>query len=93
MRRLVAAEKGETDPYVPDEQPPFFHDIDYIVRTWLEHKIHHTYPEPGGYNEQCEWLMRDWHVVNMYNVRVEHGEFSAPPIPQNAPNWQSMVTD
>lgn len=93
MRRLIAAEKGETDNAVPDVQPPFYHDIDYVLRTWLEHKIHHTYPEIGGYLDQCEFLMRDWHVVNMYNVRVEHGEFSAPPIPQNAPDWQGLMTD
>lgn len=93
MKRLIAAEKGETDPYIPGTQPPIYHDVDYVMRTWLEHKIHHTYPEPGGYNDQCEWLMRDWHVVNMYNIRVEHGESSILAMPESGFDWDGLMTD
>ena len=64
-------EEGEV--VIPPEPPPFKHGVDYVIRTWLEHKIHHTYPEPGGYNDQDEDLMDDWHTVNMYYSRLWHG--------------------
>lgn len=93
MRTLLLAEKGEDTQETPSEQPSFYHDVDYLVRTWLEHRLHHTYPDAGGYNDQCEWLMKDWHVLSMYYIRAEAGVFTAVQIPDNAPDYHTLMGD
>lgn len=94
MRRVVAADKGETDDDVPNTPPRLWHDADYVIRTWMEHRTHHTYPEPGGYNDQDEWLMLDWHVMNVYYSRVHAGVFGGVALNViNATNWQSIMKD
>lgn len=93
MRRVIAADKGEDNDEIPNEPPFIFEDVDYVIRTWLEHRIHHTYPELGGYNDQDEWLMRDWHVMNVYYSRVAAGVFSAMPLPKQAQDWQTLMKD
>jgi hypothetical protein len=81
MRVLVASDKNEELKDIPGEQPRFYHEVDYVMRTWLEHRLHHLYPEAGGYNDQDEYLMRDWHTLSMYYIRVYHGEFTAFVMP------------
>lgn len=95
MQVLVRAEAGEENNTVPDEQPTFHHEIDYVIRTWLERKMHHTYPEPGGYNDQDAQLVEDWHTMNMYHIRVEKGVFTEVALPgiDSAPNWMDMGRD
>lgn len=93
MQVLVKAEKGEDNDSVPNEQPAFYHDIDYVIRTWLEHRVHHTYPDPGGYNDQDERLMDDWHTMTMYYIRIEKGVFSAPPKMEGAQQWGDLLRD
>lgn len=91
MRMLVKAEKGEDSGDIPDEQPPVAHDIDYVIRTWMEHHIHHTYPRAGGYDDQDADLMDDWHILSMYYVRVERGIFTVMSMPTNGADWQTMM--
>lgn len=76
MKQIIAMEKGEESKDIPDEPPPFRHEIDYVIRTWLEHKLHHTYPDIGGYNDQDSDLMDDWHIMNVYYARVSMDVFS-----------------
>lgn len=93
MRSLLAAEKGEDKSDVPQEQSHFYHDVGYVIRTWLEHRLHHTYPEMGGYNDQDEYLMRDWHTLSLYYVRAEAGVFTAVQMPTNAPHYSALMGD
>lgn len=81
-------EKGEDeDNDVPDEPPPFQNEVGYVIQTWLEHKLHHTYPEQGGYNDQNLSLVDDWHIMNMYYVRILKGVSSALVMPEHGPSW------
>lgn len=85
---MIRVEKGEDEnDDVPDEPPPFQNEIDIVIRTWLEHKLHHTYPDVGGYLDQDSSLMDDWHIVNMYYSRVWHGVTQPVLIPKDAPSW------
>ena len=95
MMKLVNAEKGEKIYDIPDEQPPLHYPIDYVLRTWLEHKYYHTYPEAGGYNDQCLFLMADWGTLTMYHIRVENGVFTEIVLPDvsDAPSWLDMGRD
>lgn len=94
MRTLLRAESGkENNDEPPDEQPPFFHEADYVIRTWLEHRMHHTYPDDGGYNSQCSWLMRDWHILSMYYLRAEKGVYSHISMPTGGAEWQTQMGD
>lgn len=93
MTRWVANEKGEDedDDVLPDLSE-LNHDAEYVIRTWIEHKLHHTYPEPGGYNDQDEYLMDDWHTMNLCYLRVCAGQLMIPAFLQfdgaNRPNWR-----
>lgn len=91
MRDVVRFEKGEGGGEVPDPPSKLFHERDYVMRTWLEHKLHHTYPDLGGYNDQDEYLMRDWHTMNLYYARVYAGEFVAELVPDDVDHWQSIL--
>ncbi len=93
MDVLVKAEKGESAGETPGEQPTFHYPIDYVIRTWIEHKLHHIYPDAGGYNDQCKYLMEDWHTVNMYHIRVAKGELSAQIIDEEAIPLQDLRRD
>jgi hypothetical protein len=86
-------DKGEDLDYTPSTPRKLFHDADYVKRTWLEHKIHHLYPDPGGYNDQDAHLMLDWHTLNVYYTRVMHNDFSAPMIPMADTPWQDLMQD
>ena len=71
-------EKGEEDDDpLPELDPPWMDD-DYVIQTWVEHKIHHTYPDSGGYNDQDPYLMEDWHTMNLCYARVMAGLFTVP---------------
>lgn len=93
MRNVVSMEKAEESEVVPDPPSNLHYDVDYVIRTWFEHKLHHTYPEAGGYNDQDEYLMQDWHVMNVYYARVWKGEFVASymPMPTTGEDWLSMT--
>ncbi len=91
MRLFVAMEKGEEDDEIPETPPPFSHEADYVLRTWLEHKLHHLYPESGGYNDQDPYLMKDWHTVNLYYMRAEKGVFTALPVSADAGSWLDLM--
>lgn len=84
-------DKGEEIEYESIDPSKFFHEIDYVIRTWMEHRIHHTYPELGGYNDQDDHLMRDWHTMNIYYNRVAHNDLSAPLMPTNAGSWEDLM--
>lgn len=73
--------------------PTFHHDIDYVVQTWMERKLYQLYPDAGGYNDQDELLMRDWHNLSMYYIRVKNGVVSAPPQPVHAASWSTLMGD
>lgn len=91
----MSAEKGEAIEETPDEQPPFHYPIDYVIRVWLEHKYYHNYPEPGGYNDQCPYLMADFHTLTMYHIRVDKNVFTEMMIPNtsDAPSWLDLAKD
>lgn len=91
MRQLVAAEKGEDDPTIPDEPTYLKSDVHYAIKTWFEHRLYHTYPSAGGYNDQDADLMDDWHVLNMYHIRVDKGVFSIMQMPENAPDINDLI--
>lgn len=74
---MVDAEEGRDSDTALPEPDILKHEADYVIRTWMEHKIHHTYPQPGGYDDQDEYLMRDWHTMNLYYSRVRAGIFTA----------------
>lgn len=39
-----------------------------MIRTWLDHKRHGIYPEPGGLNAQDAALIDDWSgIAARYN--------------------------
>jgi hypothetical protein len=92
MRNLIAAEKGEVEE-IPDEPPALHHDAHYAIRTWIERRLHHIYPEPGGLMDQDEELMADWDTLNIIYIRAGSGAFSAPPLPEDAPDWQGLMKD
>ena len=93
MGRLVAAEKGKSSDEIPNEPPPFYYDVSYIFRTWLNHRKHGTYPEAGAYNDQCPFLMEDWSNMTLWHIRVEMGVMSSFSMPNNAPEWMSSMGD
>lgn len=96
MKVVIAQDRGETLPDEPLPEPPPIQtpDLDYVIATWLQHKIHHTYPKAGGYDDQDELLMEDWHTLNLFYARVESGQLSALYIPQvhdDARSWSDMA--
>lgn len=95
MKQVIAQEKGETSPdEILPEPPPLVHDIDYVIATWLHHKLHHVYPRAGGYDDQDEDLMQDWHTLNLFYSRVESGQlttFDMSWIRTSARSWTDMA--
>ena len=92
MERLIAAEKGEPlkDDNLDDPQP-LHHEVNYVIRTWLDHRKHGTYPRPGGYDEQDPDLMEDWHTLTLICVRVENGITSYIDFPAEAPDVSEQL--
>jgi hypothetical protein len=91
MRDVVKIDKGEELEYTSTTPRTFFYDVDYVIRTWLEHKIHHLYPDPGGYNDQDAYLMLDWHTMNVYYTRVMNDDFSTLKIPMADTPWEDLM--
>lgn len=95
MKVVIAQERGEAQSDEPlPEPPPIHHDLDYVIATWLQHKLHHTYPRAGGYDDQDELLMQDWHTMNLYYARVENGQlttFDMSWIRTSARSWTDMA--
>jgi hypothetical protein len=91
MARLIAAEKGE--PYKDElETPPKLnHEVNYAIRTWLDHRKHGIYPRAGGYDDQDPDLMADWHTLNLYHIRVENGVYSHIRMPATAPDVSTLM--
>lgn len=94
MRQLLVAESGQVDEDAPPETPePFINDVNYVIDTWLERKLHSVYPDGGGYNDQDESLMYDWRKMTLHYLRAKAGVFSAPIIQPNAADWRSIMKD
>lgn len=95
MKQVIAQEKGESPPdEILPEPPPLHHDVDYVIATWLQHKIHHTYPRAGGYDDQDELLMQDWHTMNLFYSRVESGQLTTFDMSQfrtSGRSWADMA--
>lgn len=86
MKRLIASEKGEESSEIPEDLPPLKCDVHYALNTWFHHRMHHVYPESGGYNSQDESLMQDWTTISLYYIRVDKGVFSSMDITSDMPN-------
>lgn len=93
MQRLIAAEKGEPLKDALDDPSKINHEVNYVIRTWLDHRKHGTYPRLGGYDEQDPDLMLDWHTLNLYHVRVENGVVLHLDTPNNAPDVSEQLGD
>jgi hypothetical protein len=91
MGRLIAAEKGEDYKGDLDEPHKLLHEVNYVLRTWLDHRKHGTYPKLGGYDEQDLDLMQDWHTLNLYHVRVEHGAVISIKLSEDAPDITTQL--
>jgi hypothetical protein len=91
MKRLIAADKGEEDDDEDLSTLPFKCDVHYAIKTWLEHRIHHTYPRAGGYDDQDADLMDDWFMLNVYHVRVSKNIISQFAMPTDAPDVSTLI--
>lgn len=91
MKRVIALEKGEDTDDVPEDQPPIKHDVHYAIKTWFNHRSHHTYPRAGGYDDQDADLMDDWHTLSLYYVRVEKGVTTGVQMPDDAPHINTLT--
>lgn len=89
MRHLIALEKGE-DPATLTPPSPFHHDTGFVISTWMQHKIHHTYPRAGGYEDQDELLMEDWQTMNLYYMRAQAGIYTPVITPDMIGTLASM---
>lgn len=75
---LAELNKPPKDDDDEDDEFAFYWPEWYVIDTWLEHKNHHTYPEPGGYNDQDAQLMEDWKTLNgRFNLKLR--ELSKDP--------------
>lgn len=79
MMMLVDAEKGNEEGEIPTPPGDLHHDMDYVLETWMQHKLHHTYPCAGGYDDQDELLMQDWLALNVWYIRANRGAVSYDP--------------
>lgn len=93
MKRVVAADKGETIEDELGEPYKLAHEVTYVMHTWLDHRKHGGYPEAGGYNNQCPFLMADWHTMNLYHSRVEKGIFSEIAMPTSGLAWGEFLSE
>lgn len=92
MERLIAAEKGEPIKDATFDDPtPLRHEVNYVIRTWLNHHRHGTYPAPGGYDDQDSDLMEDWHTLNLIHLRVENGVYAHLTMPADAPDISAQL--
>lgn len=95
MKVQVAIDKHEPLPDEPlPEPPPLNHDIDYVMATWTQLRIHHVYPRAGGYDDQDELLMQDWHTMNLFYNRVESGQLTTFDMSQfrtSSRSWSDMA--
>lgn len=93
MRRLVAAEKGEDDETIPDEPPPLIGDAHHALATWMHFRLHHVYPDAGGYNDQDADLMDDWLTLNVWYIRLSIGVevYGNLPPPELFPDVRTMM--
>jgi hypothetical protein len=67
MRAAAMAELGKSDDSDDDDASDdgLHNPVDYALRTWQEHRLHDSYPEPGGLNDQDPSLvMEDWGFLN-----------------------------
>lgn len=63
MRNQLGKNDDEDDEL--EDEVHLHYPLDYALETWQEHRLHHTYPAPGGYDDQDAFLMKDWHVINL----------------------------
>lgn len=93
MEHLIAAEKGESLRDRLDEPPPLKCEVNYAIRTWLDHRRHGTYPRAGGYDDQDPDLMDDWHTLTLYHIRVENGVVVHVRMPTDGPDVSEQMGD
>lgn len=91
MERLIATEKNEPYNGVLEDPMPFFHEIDYVIATWLHYRRHGAYPRAGGYDKQDSQLMQDWATMDLYHLRIERGDYKSFYVPENAPDVSTMM--
>jgi len=77
MRLWVASENPEQQDEVLPEPDVIQLPVWYVVQTWVMFKVHHIFPRAGGYDDQDELLMQDWHTLNLYYARVRTGIVSS----------------
>lgn len=91
MRNLVRVEKNEQIDVNLSDPPKLHYEVNYVIRTWLDHRKHGTYPRAGGYDDQCPFLMEDWHTMNLYHTRVEHGIVTIVRVPTTGATWDTLL--
>lgn len=55
-----------------DEAVYLYYPLDYVIHTWLDHRIGGAYPAPGGYDAQDAQLMDDWHTLNKRHLYISN---------------------
>lgn len=95
MKVQIAIDRHESLPEeLLPEPPPLHYSVEYVIATWTQHKLHHTYPRAGGYDDQDEELMQDWHTLNLYYARVAGGQltlFDMSHLGTSARSWSDMA--
>ncbi len=71
MRAAAMAELGKSDDEDEDDgddDEGLNNPADYVAATWQEHRLHHTYPQSDGYDNQDPSLMHDWgYLTSRFN--------------------------
>lgn len=81
---MIHAEHGEYTPDPADEWDDLaglYYPLDYVLRTWNEHRQYHVLPDAGGWNDQ-DWRLveHDWPLVTMRYNRL-HDQLYPPENP------------
>lgn len=81
---------------MPEIEIALHYPLDYVTRTWYEHRNRGTYPRAGGYDDQDAQLMDDWHVFDM-RLMYKRGELEEQtrtdpdyPDPSEALDWSEL---
>jgi hypothetical protein len=91
MQTLIAAEKGEEIDVNLSDPPQLHYEVNYIIKAWMNYRKHGRYPRAGSLDDQCPFLIEDFHTMNLYHTRVEHGITSTVKIPTSNEGWESLL--
>lgn len=97
LERLAQSERGKKQPDedIPDNPVYLHYPLEYVLRTWLDHRASGTYPEAGGYNQQDAQLMDDWAALNEryfeINLDLDAREAMHDDTPEDAPYWRNLA--